>query len=351
MALFGAGSANTGAQTRKLRVVSTDGQPIVYANVSVEGAPPQITDERGAVTLGSGKRQTFTVRVTRIGYSPWFGKVDLPDTTEAFTVTLPRLAQSLEAVTVTGERAIKSPLELTGFYDRWMMRQKGTLSAVFIGPEEIEFRHPDRITNMLNGLNGVQMRRECDRGNCGQVAFRLGCGPMAIVIDGQQQYPPKAGYVDIDMLLMASDVAAIEVYVRGGNMPVNFQFQDTVCGVIAFWTGAENRSVSTRSRFCVTALILASALASAAPRAARKQSVRCASSMRKLKPLSGGLNAMLPEGARRGRATIIVDEWGPYDYRAPKLWPKASPSGRPLTLRVLGPAGRWTSWCPCTASR
>ncbi len=239
-ALIAVVASNAGGQTRKLRVVSTDGQPIVYANVSVEGAPPQITDERGAVTLGSGKRQTFTVRVTRIGYSPWFGKVDLPDTTEAFTVTLPRLAQSLEAVTVTGECAIKSPLELTGFYDRWMMRQKGTLSAVFVGPEEIEFRHPDRITNMLNGLNGVQMIRACagGRGNCGQVAFRPGCGPMAIVIDGQQQYPTKGGYVDIDMLLMASDVAAIEVYVRGGNMPVNFQFQDTACGVIAFWTGS-----------------------------------------------------------------------------------------------------------------
>ncbi len=56
----------------------------------------------------------------------------------------------------------------------------------------------------------------------------------------------------------------------------------------------------------------------------------------------GAMNAKLPEGARRGRSTIIVDEWGPYDYRSPKIWPMAKPSDRPLLLRVLGPQGKWT---------
>jgi nitrous oxidase accessory protein NosD len=58
--------------------------------------------------------------------------------------------------------------------------------------------------------------------------------------------------------------------------------------------------------------------------------------------LAAGIDAKLPPGARRGRASIIVDEWGPYDYRSPKLWPVASPGDRPLRLRVLGPVGRWT---------
>jgi parallel beta-helix repeat protein len=59
-------------------------------------------------------------------------------------------------------------------------------------------------------------------------------------------------------------------------------------------------------------------------------------------PIAGAMNAMLPDGARRGRATIIVDEWGPYDYKSPKLWPAGKPGDRPLKLRVLGPEGRWT---------
>jgi alpha-L-fucosidase len=36
-----------------------------------------------------------------------------------------------------------------------------------------------------------------------------------------------------------------------------------------------------------------------------------------------------------------VDEWGPYDWRAPKLWPAERSGERPLRLRTLGPAGSW----------
>ena len=47
--------------------------------------------------------------------------------------------------------------------------------------------------------------------------------------------------------------------------------------------------------------------------------------------------------SQRDRSAIIVDEWGPYDWRSPKLWPVAGNSTRavPLRLAVLGPAGRW----------
>jgi nitrous oxidase accessory protein NosD len=45
--------------------------------------------------------------------------------------------------------------------------------------------------------------------------------------------------------------------------------------------------------------------------------------------------------AQRDRQAIVVDEWGPYDWRAPKLWPLDSTRAVPLRLRVLGPAGRW----------
>ena len=236
------------AQKRILRVVSQDSQPIAFANVSIEGGITQITDEKGNVDLGAGKSQTLTMRVMRIGYRPWFGKVDLPDSAVVRTVTLPSLAQSLAPTVITESSApLKSPLQLAGFYDRWLMRQKGMLSAVFISPEELEFRHPDRITGMLYGLNGVQLSRACveppdRRGNClqGLVAFsaiKRMC-PMTIVVDGLQVYASAGANVNIDMLLNASDVAAIELYARGGNMPVNFQFQDVGCGVLAFWTGS-----------------------------------------------------------------------------------------------------------------
>lgn len=45
--------------------------------------------------------------------------------------------------------------------------------------------------------------------------------------------------------------------------------------------------------------------------------------------------------ATRDRQAIVVDEWGPYDWRSPRLWPLDSTRAVPLRLRVLGPTGRW----------
>jgi hypothetical protein len=44
--------------------------------------------------------------------------------------------------------------------------------------------------------------------------------------------------VDINDLVDANDVAAIEVYTRGGNTPISLQVNDTACGVVAIWTGS-----------------------------------------------------------------------------------------------------------------
>ncbi|MGH7655049.1 MAG: hypothetical protein ACREN6_10340 [Gemmatimonadaceae bacterium] len=253
------------AQSRKVRVIAVDSTPIPYAYVAIEGGAGQITDEHGEVSLGVGKKQTLTVRVQRIGYRPWFGKLELPDTGAVLTVQLARIAQSLAAVNVKATAEIRA-LQMSGFYDRWMMRQKGALSATFIGPEEIEFRHPDKITNMLRGLNGVEMRRSCEGE---QVAFSTSnrC-QMAILVDGVRQCPSRGCNTDsgggvfstgaqsakpncdspstlnetdavvIDLLLNADDVAAIEVYSRGANVPVSISASDQACGIIAFWTGS-----------------------------------------------------------------------------------------------------------------
>jgi parallel beta-helix repeat protein len=58
-------------------------------------------------------------------------------------------------------------------------------------------------------------------------------------------------------------------------------------------------------------------------------------------PMPGGLPRDSAWLSREPRSAILVDEWGPYDYRSPKLWPVDSSRGSPLALRVLGPAGGW----------
>jgi hypothetical protein len=60
-------------------------------------------------------------------------------------------------------------------------------------------------------------------------------------------------------------------------------------------------------------------------------------------PLPGGFMPSRPDTslAGRPRSAIIVDEWGPYDYRSPKLSPVDSAREVPLRLRTLGPPGKW----------
>jgi nitrous oxidase accessory protein NosD len=59
--------------------------------------------------------------------------------------------------------------------------------------------------------------------------------------------------------------------------------------------------------------------------------------------LSNGQRVWPPSPlARLPRSAIIVDEWGPYDWRTPKLWPLDSVRAVPLRLAVLGPPGTWT---------
>jgi hypothetical protein len=231
---------STGAQGRIVRVVSDRGQPIMYANVVLAGAQARITDEKGEINLGIGARQTFSMRVSRIGFAPWFGVVDLP-AAATMTVTLPQIAQLLAPVNVSadGPKTTNTPLPLAGFYDRWMMRQKGTVTGVFIGPEEIEFRHPVKVSRMLAGLNGIRLI--CDiSGDCSIQSTNPGgllpgtACPLAIVLDGSQIY----GQVNVDAMINVNDVMAIEVYERGGNVPIGLQVNDTKCGVVAFWTGS-----------------------------------------------------------------------------------------------------------------
>jgi parallel beta-helix repeat protein len=60
-------------------------------------------------------------------------------------------------------------------------------------------------------------------------------------------------------------------------------------------------------------------------------------------PMSGGIDARaLDSLAHRDRSAIIVGEWGPYDWRAPLLWPVDTGRALPARLRVLGPPGEWS---------
>jgi hypothetical protein len=235
------------AQDRALKVVSEDSEPVAYAFVQANGGRSQLTDETGRVSLGPGKKQTFTIDVRRIGFTPFYGKIDLPDTGITIQVVLKRLAQQLGSLNVSAKRS-KSSLELSGFYRRWLDAQRGVTSAVFIGPEEIEKRNTSRVSILLSGVNGVTISRTS---NGNSVVTTGGTCPMAVVVDGRQvcpnggclrDDPTKSGMTDmnsvlVDQIMDIGSVAGVELYKRGGNMPSDFHV-DGECGAIALWTGS-----------------------------------------------------------------------------------------------------------------
>lgn len=56
--------------------------------------------------------------------------------------------------------------------------------------------------------------------------------------------------------------------------------------------------------------------------------------------LPGALNPFLPPTFPRGVHSIVMTEWGPYDFREPRLVRRGEPDGRRLELELLGPPGR-----------
>lgn len=53
-------------------------------------------------------------------------------------------------------------------------------------------------------------------------------------------------------------------------------------------------------------------------------------------PLADGMNTTLSDSQLQGRQYILVDEWGPYDFRSPSIWLREIKGGK-YTFLLLGP--------------
>ncbi|HEY5219738.1 MAG TPA: right-handed parallel beta-helix repeat-containing protein [Gemmatimonadaceae bacterium] len=87
----------------------------------------------------------------------------------------------------------------------------------------------------------------------------------------------------------------------------------------------------------------AGAATTAAARAACESQSLLPAAYARMAPVAPAGERSIPESAltRRDRSAIVVDDWGPYDWRSPKLWPVDSERAIPLRLAVLGPSGTW----------
>jgi hypothetical protein len=256
------------AQQRVIRIMGDDGQPVAFANVTLAGERPRVTNEKGEVEIGGAGRAgpgRFTVDVRRLGYEPWYGTLAMDDTATSAQVTLHRISRRMFTVTVT-DSSYGIPSYLRGFYERLLARQRGIGSGIYLTPEEVDKRNASAASALLQGLNGVALQHTAT----GKIVAMNPSGScqMMVLIDGHRVCPaggcdvgasasppatgapPRRGrsvaptppprdeqFVLLDNLLNVNEVAAIELYPRGATIPPSLPAVDASCGLIAVWTG------------------------------------------------------------------------------------------------------------------
>jgi hypothetical protein len=161
------------------------------------------------------------------------------------------LAVALPEQRITGRAAFVS-LDLNGFYRRMKENERGINHGYFITPEDLEFRKPNRITQMVEGIPGVYLRNSgkmivgapCPELTpaCVPVSRGLYRCVMTVYLDrvrvvGRLGIRPSDLERDlVNELALPGHVAGMEIYPRGVGAPPEFQSLNGDCGVVLIWT-------------------------------------------------------------------------------------------------------------------
>lgn len=223
-------------------VADSGGRTVAY--VSLDGGVKYrtITNAVGEWRLSVPTNVGFEINVRRIGFLPTKVRVE-PGADTTIKITIQQLAVLLTPQVVRAQQQVRT-LELRGFYERMLEHQRGALVGVFILPEEIEMRNPQRVSQLLEARQGVQVRRvgACNIiATCYRVMGQGGCA-ATVFLDGQRlnnlaDASGNAGAAPpVDELIPVSSVSAVEVYPRGALAPPKYQALGGTCAIVLIWT-------------------------------------------------------------------------------------------------------------------
>ncbi len=222
------------------------GRGVPGARVFVRGTNLASTSsDRGYFALDSLPGGTHTLEVRALGYLPATSIVHLaaeqPAQTEVFIGD--RLV-TLEAVKVTATLVFSRNLA------RFQTNRERNLGGVFVGPREIERFRGMRFSNLVQAIPGVRLNYRdgfsilMDYVGTDDARSMGLCVPQ-FYIDGQRSQYTAA---EIEGLYRAEELAGVEVYVREGQRPIEFQDMNSRCGAIAIWTRPQLRRPGTGER-------------------------------------------------------------------------------------------------------
>jgi hypothetical protein len=209
------------------RVTDQARAPIPLAEVqwiSPNGGPRSVlTDSVGLFEVPEIPAGDHTLQVRRLGYRSRTVSLETraADTGRLPDITLEPIPKELREVLVVGTGDELNG-KLAGFYSRKASHRFGT----FIERESFVRSNPPRASQILRSVSGVQLQTS---GRIGSVVRLHGCKPM-IWLDGQ-----RVPGGELDEIVTANDVAAIEVYPTLGAIPPQFLDLSSRCGSIVVW--------------------------------------------------------------------------------------------------------------------
>lgn len=222
------------------------GRGVPGARVFVRGTNLASTSsDRGYFSLDSLPGGTHTLEVRALGYLPATSIVHLAaeQPTQAEVFIGDRLV-TLEAVKVTATLVFSRNLA------KFQTNRERNLGGVFVGPREIERFRGMRFSNLVQAIPGIRLNYRdgfsilMDYSGTDDGQSMGLCVPQ-FYIDGQRsQYTAS----EIEGLYRADELAGVEVYVREGQRPIEFQDINSRCGAIAIWTRPQLRRPGTGDR-------------------------------------------------------------------------------------------------------
>lgn len=208
------------------RVVDRQQRPVERAEalwLRAGGAVVTRSDSSGVFTFGEVPPGRYRIALRRLGYAPL--TLDLAAT----RVSGPRVE-----IVLTATPALLGPLQVTSTHDPsrgkldefHRRREHPNRLGYFLGPADLARSSHPLLSDYLRGIPGVTVTTSTQIGNL--VQFR-GCRPT-VWVDGL-----RMADMQVDEVVQAGDVAAVEVYVSLAGSPGRYRELTRPCGSLVVW--------------------------------------------------------------------------------------------------------------------
>jgi len=205
------------------------GKPLAGARVGIFDTDHQaITDNSGTFVLTGVAAGIQPLEAELIGYETRKGPIRIVSR-ETIEIEVRLSTRPIELpplqVTVRSGR-----LEGVGFYER---RDEFGAQGSFITRAEIEKKNPQLFTDLLYNQHGLKVDYEGAGRRRVFINRGVGCTPM-LWVDGN-----VLDNTNFD-ILRPEVIEGVEIYI-GANVPIQFHYAASDCGVIAVWTRRGSR--------------------------------------------------------------------------------------------------------------